>query len=210
MPPPLRERFLSTLANPGLSFILLALGALGLYVEFTHPGMVVPGIVGVICLLLFAFSTQILPINWAGLLLMAAALGMFALEVKVTSYGALTAGGILCLMLGGVMLYDTPDIPELRIPLGLLISVSVAVGGITVVLLGLAVRAQGSPVATGHEGLVGTLGTAVSDLTPAGKVFVHGEYWNAVADDPLASGDEVRVVAVEGLCLRVRRVSCEP
>ena len=202
-----RERLLSTIANPGLAFMLMGLGALGLYLEFTHPGLILPGVVGVICLLLFAFSTQILPINWAGLLLMAAALGMFALEVKVTSYGALTAGGILCLMLGGVMLYDTPDIPELRIPLGLLISVSVAVGGITVVLLGLAVRAQGSPVATGHEGLVGTLGTAVSDLTPAGKVFVHGEYWNAVADDPLASGDEVRVVAVEGLCLRVRRVS---
>jgi len=202
-----RERFLSTIANPGLSFILLALGALGLYVEFTHPGLVVPGIVGVICLLLFAFSTQILPINWAGLLLMATALGLFALEVKVTSYGALTAGGILCLILGGIMLYDTPEIPEMRIPLGLLISVSVAVGGITVLLLGLAVRAQGNPVTTGHEGLVGSLGTAVTDLQPEGKVFVHGEYWDAVAEDPLASGAEVRVVAVEGLNLRVRRCS---
>lgn len=200
-----RERLLSTIANPSLSFLLLSLGVLGLYVEFTHPGLILPGVIGAICLLLFGFSVQILPINWVGLLLILTSLALFALEVKVTSYGALTVGGILCLMLGGLMLYDTPDIPEMRIPLRLLISLSLAVGGITTMLLWLAVRAQTRPVETGGEGLVGEVGTAVTDLQPEGRVFVHGEYWNAVADGPLASGERVRVVRVDRMSLRVER-----
>jgi membrane-bound serine protease (ClpP class) len=104
------------------------------------------------------------------------------------------------------MLYDTPEIPELRIPMGLLVSVSVAVGAITALLLGLAVRAHASPVATGGEGLVGRVGITVTELNPIGKVFVHGEYWDARADDPLTSGEEVRVLEVDGLYLRVRRL----
>jgi membrane-bound serine protease (ClpP class) len=202
-----RERLLSAIANPSLSFILLGLGLIGLYVEFSHPGLILPGVAGVICLLLFGFSTQILPINWVGLLLILAALALFALEVKVTSYGALTAGGVLCLILGGIMLYDTPEIPEMRVPLGLLVAVSIAVGGITALLLGLAVRAHRHKVETGEEGLVGLVGTAVTDLDPTGKVFVRGEYWEARAEENLPSGVEIRVVKVDGLYLQVRRSS---
>ncbi|MGD8374541.1 MAG: nodulation protein NfeD [Acidobacteriota bacterium] len=200
-----RERFLGTLANPALSFLLLALGGLGLYAEFQHPGMVVPGVVGAIALLLFGFSAQVLPINWVGVLFLAIAGLMFVLEVKVTSYGALTVGGIVCLFLGGLMLYDTPDIPELRVPTGLLAAISVAVGGVVAVLVGLVVRAHRGRVETGEEGLVGEIGTAITDLGPAGRVFVHGEYWDAVSSDPLGVGESVRVVGVEGLRLRVEK-----
>jgi len=203
-----RERLLSAIANPSLAFILLGLGMLGLYVEFTHPGLILPGVVGAIALLLFGFSVQILPINWIGLLLVVCGLALFILEVKVTSYGALTAGGIVCLFLGGLMLYDTPDIPEMRIPIGLLVAVSVATGLISGGLVWLVVRAHGGRIATGSEGLVGKVGTAVTDLGPGGRVFVHGEYWDALADSPLASGEPVRVVRVEeGMRLRVERAS---
>lgn len=200
-----REQLLAALANPALSFLLLSIGMLGLYVEFSHPGLVAPGVVGAIALLLFGFSSQVLPINWVGVLFLVAAAGLFILEVKVTSYGALTAGGILCLFLGGLMLYDTPDIPELRVPIGLLAGVSTVVGGIAAALLGLVVRAHRRRVETGEEGLVGKIGTAITDLRPGGRVFVHGETWDAVAAAPLDSGDPVRVVGVEGMTLRVEK-----
>lgn len=200
-----RERLLAAIANPALAFVLLAVGMVGLYVEFSHPGLILPGVAGAIALLLFGFSTQILPINWVGLLLLGIAIALFVLEVKVASYGALTVGGILCLILGGLMLYDTPDIPGMRIPLSLLVAVSVAVGAITAGLVWLVLRAHGRPVATGGEGLVGEIGTVIADCAPAGRVFVHGEYWNAIADPPVARGERVRVIQVEGLSLRVER-----
>ena len=201
-----RERILLALANPSLAFMLLALGAAGIYFEATHPGLIVPGVVGAISLLLFGFSAQILPINWMGLLFLVAGLALFALEVKVTSFGVLTVGGIICLFLGGLMLYDTPDIPEMRIPYSLLAAVSLALGGMVTGLLTLALRAHRSRVATGEEGLVGKIGTAVTDLGPSGRVLVHGEYWDAVADAPLGEGEQVRVVQVNGMSLQVERV----
>ena len=200
-----RERLLSTIANPSLAFILLGIGMLGLYVEFSHPGLILPGVVGAIALLLFGFSMQVLPINWIGLLLLVCGLALFGLEIKVTSYGALTVGGIACLFLGGLMLYDTPDIPELRIPVGILLAVSIAVGSVTAGLVWLIVRVHGARVETGGEGLVGKIGTAVTDLGPGGRVFVHGEYWNARSDAPLPSGERIRVVEVDGMVLQVER-----
>jgi len=201
-----RERLLAAIANPALAFVLLSLGMIGLWVEFSHPGLILPGAVGAVALLLFGFSTQILPVNWVGLLLVVMGVGLFLLEIKITSYGALTAGGIACLILGGLMLYDTPAIPELRVPLALLLAASFAVGGITAGLLRLVVRAHRRSVTTGAEGLIGELAVVLEDCAPAGRVFVHGEAWNAVADPPLRRGEEARVVQRDGLQLRVERV----
>jgi membrane-bound serine protease (ClpP class) len=177
----------------------------GFWVEFSHPGLILPGVVGAVALLLFGFSTQILPINWVGLLLVVLAVVLFLLEIKITSYGALTAGGIACLILGGLMLYETPDIPELRVPLGLLVAVSFAVGGITVGLLTLVLRAHRRAVTTGAEGLIGEIAVVIEDCAPDGRVFVHGEGWNAVADPPLRRGEGARVVRLDGLRLRIER-----
>jgi membrane-bound serine protease (ClpP class) len=200
-----RERLLATIANPGLAFVLLSLGMVGFWVEFSHPGLILPGVVGAVALLLFGFSTQILPINWVKLLLVVLAVVLFLLEIKITSYGALTAGGIACLILGGLMLYETPDIPELRVPLGLLVAVSFAVGGITVGLLTLVLRAHRRAVTTGAEGLIGEIAVVIEDCAPDGRVFVHGEGWNAVADPPLRRGEGARVVRLDGLRLRIER-----
>jgi membrane-bound serine protease (ClpP class) len=202
VPMNLKERVLSVIANPTLALALLALGVLGVYVEFTHPGAVLPGVVGAVCLLLFAFATQILPVNVMGLLLILASLVMFILEVSVTSYGMLALTGVALLVLGSLMLFNTP-IPEMRVPLAAVLPIAAAVGGVAVLVLRFALRAQRARVATGREGLVGELGRALEDLAPRGKVFVHGETWDARSRRPARQGQRVRVLALEGMELEV-------
>jgi membrane-bound serine protease (ClpP class) len=200
---PWRQKFMEILASPIVAFLLLLGGLGGIYVEFTHPGVVFPGVVGALCLLLFALSAQALPISAIGLLLILLAIVMFILEIKVTSYGMLTVGGLVCLVLGSLMLVDGP-IPELRVPFAVVLPTSIAVAGVCAFALRLAVKAQQSSVGTGVEGLRGKTGTVTQALEPQGKVFVHGETWNAsAAGVTVARGERVRVVKVDNMQLTV-------
>jgi len=190
-----RQKFLITISNPNLAYILLMLGLLGLYFEFSNPGSILPGVLGGIFLLLAIFSFQILPINYVGLLLILLAIGLFILEIKVQSYGILAAGGITAMVIGSIMLIDTP-IPELKPSLKVIIPVAVGLSLIFIFLIVIAIRAQMKRVHTGKEGLVGEIGEARSDLKPEGKVFVHGELWEAVASEKIPKGTKVKVVEV--------------
>ena len=190
-----RQKFLLTISNPNLAYLLLMLGLLGLYFEFSNPGAILPGVLGGISLLLAIFSFQILPINYVGLILILLAIGLFILEIKVQSYGILSVGGIIAMVIGSIMLIDAP-IPELRPSLKFIIPVAVGLSLIFLFLILLAVRALANKVHTGKEGMLGEIGVAQSDLTPKGKVFVHGELWNAEADQEIPKGEDVRVVEV--------------
>jgi membrane-bound serine protease (ClpP class) len=198
----LKERVLAVLSEPLVAFFLLAVGVLGIYVEITNPGALLPAVVGVICLLLFGLASQVLPVNWIGVGLIGLGLGLLILELKVASYGALSVGGLACLVIGGLVLFDAP--PELRVPTGLIVSLTLAVGLIAIFLVRLAVKAQTSPHATGREALVGRAGEALTELAPEGKVLVHGEYYDARAEETIPRGDAVVVTALEGRRLRVR------
>jgi len=200
--PGARYNFLSHIIDPNIAFILLALGALGLYVEFTHPGWVVPGVIGAIILVLGLFALSLLPINWAGALLIVLAFAFFILEAKFMTHGVLAAGGMAAMILGALILVNA-SAPELRIRLVTALSVAIPFGLITVFLLRLALRAWRSKVVTGEAGLLDEVGTTRTELNPQGKIFIHGELWNAVSDKVIPRGAQVRVVAVEGLCLRV-------
>lgn len=197
------RRLLSILIHPNIAYLLMTIGFLGLYFELSHPGAILPGVVGGICLLLGLYALSVLPVDFAGVGLILLAIAMFIAEVKVTSYGLLTVGGIVALVLGSLMLFDSPE-PALRVSLGLVISVSVAFAAIAVLLASLALRAQGRRPTTGAEGLVGAHARTVSSLSPRGKVFVQGEWWNAVAESEVPAGVEVEVVAVDGMTLHVR------
>jgi membrane-bound serine protease (ClpP class) len=201
-----RQKFLLTISNPNLAYILLMIGLLGLYFEFAHPGAILPGVLGGISLLLAIFSFQILPINYVALLLILLAIGLFFLEVKVQSFGILGVGGIIAMVIGSVMLVNSP-IPELQPSLKIIIPLAVGLSLIFLFLLFLVVRAHSRKATTGKEGLVGEIGTAQTDLSPEGKVFVHGEIWNAEAAEPIAKGSKVRVTQVlDSLKIRVDKM----
>jgi membrane-bound serine protease (ClpP class) len=179
---------------------------LGVYVELTHPGSVLPGVVGASCLILFALAAQVLPISAIGVLLIVLALVMFLLEVKVTSYGMLTLGGVASLLVGSWMLVEGP-IPELRVPWSAVLPASIVVVALCLAAVRLALKAQSAKVGTGVEGLTGETGTVTQELAPRGKIFVHGEIWNAAsATGPIAPGRRVRVTRVDQLLLTVEPV----
>jgi membrane-bound serine protease (ClpP class) len=198
----LRQRVISAIADPNIAFILLILGALAIYVEFSSPGLIAPGVLGTIFVLLGLSALSVLPINWLGAALLIAAFAMFVLEAKLTSHGVLGIGGAVALVLGAVMLIDSP-VPELRIRWSTAIAAALPFSAITILLLSLVVRARRSKVVTGSEAMIGQLGSAITELAPAGKVFVHGEYWDAVSSSPAPAGARVRVVAIESLKLTV-------
>lgn len=199
-----RQKILAVISDPTMAFILFVVGILGLYIEFTHPGLVAPGVVGGLALLLFAISTQILPVNLLGLLLIALGIVLFVLEVKVASYGLLTVGGILAVTFGFLVLFEGP-VPELSLPLGTVLPTSLTLAGIMAFLTQRALRAQMWKVATGREGLRGELGTALTDVEKDGRVFVHGEYWNATAREKISAGEKVRVSTVRDMVIEVER-----
>ena len=200
-----RQKLVSAIADPNIAFILLIIGALCVYVEFSSPGLIAPGVIGAILVLLGLSALSVLPINWLGAALLLAGLAMFVLEAKFTSHGVLGAGGTVALVLGAVMLIDTP-VPEMRIHWGTALAVALPFAAITLLLLSLVVRARRNKVETGVEGMIGETGSAITALTPTGKVFVHGEYWDAVSSQPAAAGARIRVVAVERLKLTVEPV----
>jgi membrane-bound serine protease (ClpP class) len=198
----LKERILDALMEPDLAFLLLAIGALALYVEFNHPGAVIPGTVGVVFILVAAFALNLLPTRFAALGLILGAFVLFAAEAKFVSHGVLTAGGIVLLTLGGLLLVDAP-IPEMRVHLATALAVSVPLGIITAFLMSIALKARRNKVVTGEQGLVGEAGVAQTALSPQGKVFVHGELWDAVAPSPVPIGQLVVVRRIDGLTLQV-------
>ncbi len=198
----LRQKIISAIADPNIALILLVVGALCIYVEFSSPGMVAPGVVGAILLLLGLSALSVLPINWLGVALLLLAFTLFVLEAKFAAHGVLGVGGTVSMVLGAVMLVNSP-FPEMRIHWATAIALALPFSLITVLLLSLAIRARRNKVETGSEGMIGEIGTAFTALAPEGKVFVHGEYWNAVSPVPVAAGASIRVKAIDGLILTV-------
>jgi membrane-bound serine protease (ClpP class) len=197
-----KERVLDTLMEPDVAFLLLVIGALALYIEFNHPGAVIPGTVGVVFILLAVFALNLLPTRFAALGLMLGAFALFAAEAKFTTHGVLTVGGIVLLTLGGLLLVDSP-IPEMRVHLLTALAVSIPFGVITAFLMSIALKARRNKVVTGAQGLIGETGVAQTPLSPQGKVFVHGELWDAIASSSLPVGEMVVVRRVDGLTLEV-------
>ena len=198
----LKERILDALMDPNIAFLLLAIGALALYVEFNHPGAVVPGTVGVVFILVAAFALNLLPTRFAALVLILGAFALFAGEAKFATHGVLTIGGIVLLTLGGLLLVDSP-IPEMRVHLLTALAVSIPFGLITAFLMTIALRARRNKMVTGAQGLLGETGVAQTALSPQGKVFVHGELWDAIASSPMPAGQLVIVRRIDGLTLQV-------
>jgi len=198
----LKERILGYLMDPNVAFVLLAVGALALYAEFNHPGAVVPGTVGVVFILIAAFALNLLPTRFAALVLVLGAFALFAAEAKFASHGVLTIGGIALLTLGGLLLVDSP-IPEMRVHLLTALAVSIPLGLITAFLMSIALKARRNKRVSGAEGLIGETGVAQTSLSPRGKVFVHGELWDAVSSSDLSAGECVMVRRVDGLLLQV-------
>jgi membrane-bound serine protease (ClpP class) len=198
----LKEQILDELMEPDLAFLLLAIGVLALYIEFNHPGAVIPGTIGVVFILVAAFALNLLPTRFAALVLILGSFALFAAEAKFASHGVLTVGGIALLTLGGLLLIDSP-IPEMRVHLATALAVSIPLGVITAFLMSIALKARRNKVVTGEQGLVGETGVAQTALSPQGKVFVHGELWDAMASSPLPIGQLVVVRRVEGLLLHV-------
>ena len=201
----LKEKILAYIMDPNIAFILLAIGALALYAEFNHPGAVLPGTVGIIFILLAAFALNLLPVRHAALLMIVGAFVLFALEAKFATHGVLGVGGVALLTLGALLLVDAP-IPEMRVKLVTALAVSIPVGVITVLLMGVALKARRNKIVTGEQGLIGELGIAQTALSPTGKVFVHGEIWDAISSAPVAAGESITVRNVDGLQLRVEPV----
>jgi membrane-bound serine protease (ClpP class) len=198
----LKQHILGYLMDPNIAFILFAVGALALYVEFNHPGAVVPGTVGVVFILLAVFAFNLLPIRFAAVVLILASFALFALEAKFTAHGVLAIGGIVTLTLGGLLLVDAP-IPEMRVHLLTALAVSIPLGLITVFLMSIALKARNNKVVTGVQGLIGEIGLTQSALSPQGKVFIHGELWDAISSASLPAGQPVIVRQVRGLQLSV-------
>jgi membrane-bound serine protease (ClpP class) len=199
-----RHRVLSALADPNIAYILMMIGVYGIFFELSNPGAIFPGVVGGIALILGFYSLQTLSANYAGFLLIALALILFILEIKIASHGALTIGGIISLVLGSLMLFRSSADPYLRISWGVILTMV----GISAVFFGtvvtLAVRSQLRKPATGSEGLIGETGVAMADFTGNGKIFVVGELWDAECESILVKGQQVTVTGRVGMTLIVK------
>ena len=202
----LKQKILAFLMDPNMAFVLLAIGLLSLYIEFNHPGAVVPGVVGFFFVVLAVFALNILPVRYAALGLILVAFVFFALEAKFVSHGVLTIAGIAALVLGALLLVDGP-IPEMRVRVWTALAVAIPLGVITTFLMGIALKARRGKITTGEQGLVGEIAVARTPLVPQGKVFVHGELWNALSSVPVEVGEQVRVRAVSDLHLEVEPVA---
>jgi len=201
----LRTKILRAISNPNIAYLLLMIGLAGIYFELSHPGAIFPGVVGGICLVLAFFALQTLPVNYAGILLIALAILFFIMEMKLTSYGLLSVAGTVSLLLGSLMLFEG-EAPESRLAWQVLLPTLFVISAFFTAVAFLVFRAQVSKPTTGSAGLVGEIGLVKKALEPEGKVFVHGELWNAFSRVPLEEGVQVRVVKVAGLKLEVEPV----
>jgi len=203
----MREQFLSRIVQPDIFFVLLIVGVLGLYAEFTHPGVIAPGVVGGICMLLALYAMHILPVNVAGIFLVILALGLFILEAKFTSHGVLAAGGIVSMLLGALMLIRSP-LTSGGVSLAVALAVTVPFAVLTIFLMRLVIKSRGWKQTTGREQLIGEEGAAIQEFggggeAKKGQIRVHGELWSAVSQQPIMKGARVRVLRVDGLTLHV-------
>jgi membrane-bound serine protease (ClpP class) len=194
------------IADPNVVWLLFMAGLALLYVEFNQPGLIVPGVLGAGCLVLALIAVQVLPFSWMGVMLVLLGAGLLVAEAFVTSWGLLFAGGLACLLIGGALLFDRPDLSDLSIDFWRVLVPAVGALGLCV---GFLIVAVGSVVrraqTAGVDELVGMIGVASTRLDPAGTVFVRGEYWRAESDEPIDANERVEALGVEGLRLRVRR-----
>ena len=202
----MRQKILATISDPNIAYILLLVGLAGLYFEFSTPGVILPGVIGVISLLLAFFSMQTLPVNYAGVLLILFGIIMFIAELKVVSHGIFTIGGIISLIIGSLMLFDSPD-PALRVAWQVMIPALAIICLFFVSIIGLVLRAQMRKRHTGKEGMVGERGRAETDIHETGKAVIKGEYWDASSERPIEKGKEIKVASVEGLKIKVEEMA---
>jgi len=201
-----RHKILYKISNPTIAYILLILGIYGLFFELSNPGAILPGVFGGIFIILAFFALQTLPVRAAGILLILFALLLFILEVKVTSFGILTVGGVIAMFLGSIMLYDETPGFSVRVDWRVAIAVAVTTGLFFVFALGMALKAKASKPTTGREGLLGEKGLAITDIDPEGDIKVHGEIWRAYSDEAIHKGDKIRVTSVDGLEVKVEKL----
>ncbi len=201
----LKQKVLNTLADPNIAYLLMMAGLLGLYMEFSHPGVIFPGVVGAICLLLALASFQLLPLNYTGLTLIALGVGLLVAEMFVPSFGFLGIGGIIALAIGSLLLFDTES-SDLIVDKTIIFTAVGTVGAIMLALSYLVFRTQQTKPSMGMDALVGKVGEVRLALAPAGQIFVRGEYWNARADNPIEVNAKVEVIGYDGMMLKVRRV----
>jgi membrane-bound serine protease (ClpP class) len=211
-----RQRFLARIVEPDVFFILLIFGVLGLYAEFTHPGLIAPGVIGGICLVLALYAMHLLPVNAAGVFLILLALALFILEAKFTSHGILAAGGIVAMLLGAVFLIRSP-LTGGGVSLAIALAVTLPFAVLTITLMRLVLRSRGWKQAAGREEMIGLTGSVVTAIPGGGAgaaregmVRVHGELWRAVAPQAVAEGATVRIVSVEGLAVHVEPAETKP
>jgi membrane-bound serine protease (ClpP class) len=205
----LKQKVINTLADPNIAYLLLMAGILGLYMEFSHPGVVFPGVAGGIALLLALTSFQILPINYAGLLLILLGVALLIGEAFLPSFGVLGIGGAISLALGSLLLFDTES-SDLVVDRSIIFTAVATLSALMLLLGYLVFKSQRKKPTLGLEGLIGKVGEVRVKLDPSGKVFVHGEYWNAEGEEEIAAGERVRVVGFDGMCLKVKRLSENP
>jgi membrane-bound serine protease (ClpP class) len=198
-----RHRILNQIANPNIAFILLVLAALGIYFEFSNPGAILPGVIGAICAILFLFASQVLSINTAGVVLIVLSVIFFIAEIYTTTFGILTAGGIISFIVGALMLFKTPG---MSVSWTVFIPMLIIFIGVVVVGLVLAIKTRLTKPRTGDQGLIGEVGTALETFRLRGQILVHGEVWKAITNEKIKKGEEVRVVGIDGLKLRIQKL----
>ena len=200
-----RQGVLAAISDPNISYILLLIGLAGLYFELSTPGAILPGVIGGISLLLAFFGLSTLPVNYTGILMIIFGVILFIAEIKVMSHGILTVGGVISLIMGSLLLFDTPE-PALRLSLQVLIPAILVASGFFIVVIWLAIKAQMRKHSTGVEAMTGAEAEVVTDIDNEGKVFLRGEYWKATSEKPIKKGAKVRVIKVDGLSLIVEEI----
>jgi membrane-bound serine protease (ClpP class) len=198
-----RQKVLDILSDPNILYILFLIGISGISLELYNPGSILPGVVGGICMILFLYSVQTIPVNIAGLLLIIFAAVLFLLEIKIPSYGLLTIGGVISLVLGSIMLVDSP-LPFLQISWKLIVAATITITLFFILAIGFAIRTYRKRPTTGKEGLIGEEGVALEDLKPTGQIEIHGEIWKAIAEDRIKKGQPVFVEEVDSRHLRLK------
>jgi membrane-bound serine protease (ClpP class) len=202
----IRDRILDVITNPNLAYILMMLAMLGIYLELSHPGLILPGVIGAVSLILALYAFQTLPVNYAGLLLILLAVVFFMVEIWVTSYGLLSLAGVICLGLGSMMLFPSPE-PALRLSMTIFLPIVVGTSILFTLIAYMAAKSQLAPIRTGLKSMVGEEGVAASDIDPEGQVMVRGEFWRAISDEPIKENEKIRVIGTKQMRVVVEKIS---